>query len=86
MDSVENLVLGEKDGFNSFCRKKKACGEICRKNKIIKIYMKAKKPLFHPKCGNIGVVHTDFCENVDKVAVENVKNLAKKLFKTRNPL
>ena len=48
--------------------------------------MKAKKPLFHPKCGNIGVVHTVFCENVDKSAMENAKNVVKKRLKTRNPL
>ncbi len=49
----------------TFRRKRNFRGKPCRKNKFIKVRIKAKIPLFHRKCGKSGVVHERICKLVD---------------------
>ena len=70
----------------TFRQKRKFRGKPCRKNKFIKIRIKAKIPLFHRKCGKTGVVHEKICKLVDNFMWKMLNFSSFSSWKTLQPL
>ena len=69
-----------------FRRKRKKRGKFCRKHKFIKLCIRVKIPLFHRKCGKIGVVHENKWKLVDNFVCITAQKPALLRWKSLQPL